>query len=75
MSNVIQFPTKTITVDGYEMDTDSVKIDMVADLFKASFAAELCGDELGMNDYDIDCLSHIYKKYADKWSHLLQDDV
>ena len=67
MSNVIPFPTKTITVDGYEMDRDDVKVDIVADLFKASFAAELFGEELGMNDYDIDCLSHIYKKYSEKW--------
>ena len=72
MSNVIQFPS-VITLEAAEAVRNEVRVDLIADLFKASFAAELYGDELGMTDYDIDCLSHIYEKYAERWAHLMQD--
>ena len=66
MSNVIQFPDRT-TQKAVDAVREEVKADILADLFKASFAAELYGDELGMSDYDIDCLSHIFNKYSSKW--------
>ena len=70
MSNVIQFPARTKAVDAV---CEEVKADFLADLFKASFAMDLYGEELGMNDYDIDCLSHILSKYSDLWGDSLSD--
>ena len=72
MSNVIQFPDLT-TQKAVDAVRDEVKADFLADLFKAAFAMEMYGEELGMNDYDIDCLAHIYRKYTEKWGDVLSD--
>lgn len=70
MSNVIQFPDRN-TQNAVDAVRTEVKADFLANLFQAAFAMELYGEELGMNDYDIDCLSHILTKYTDLWGDSL----
>ena len=72
MSNVIQFPDRT-TQAAVDAVREEVKAEFLADMFKATFAMELYGEELGMTDYDIDCLSHILNKYSDLWGDSLSD--
>lgn len=72
MSNVIPFPDRN-TQTAVNAVREEIKAEFLADLFKAAFAMELYGEELGMNDYDIDCLSHILTKYSDLWGDSLSD--
>ena len=76
MSNVIQFRRATKDdlpkVDGADAALNQIKQDFIADLFKATMAAELYWEEMNMTDYDVDCLAHIFKKYAKEWENDLQ---
>ena len=71
MSNVIQFRRATKAdlpkVDGADAALDQIKDDFIADLFKAAIAAESYWEEMNMTDYDVDCLTHILKKYSKEW--------
>ena len=71
MSNVIQFRRATKDdlpkVDGADSALNQIKQDFIADLFKATIAAELYWEELQMTDYDVDCLNHIFRKYSKEW--------
>ena len=76
MSNVIQFRRATKKdlpkVDGADSALIQIKQDFIADLFKATFAAELYWEEMQMTDYDVDCLNHIFRKYCKEWEEDLE---
>lgn len=73
MGQVLEFRRATKDdlpkVDGADAALNQIKQDFIADLFKASFAAELYWEEMNMTDYDVDCLNHIFTKYAKEWEN------
>ena len=75
MSNVIQFRRATKDdlpkVDGADAALNQIKQDFIADLFKATMAAELYWEEMNMTDYDVDCLNHLFTKYTKEWEDVL----
>ena len=71
MSNVIPFPSRTVTIDGYEMERELVSVDFVSDLFKAHFTAMLC-PELGIDSEDAEVLDYLYKKYSEKFEEYME---